>query len=63
MKIYYEVVYLYFLGLRGKSFKRFVSYFGKRKKNFCGSLVFKDDYDDMSEIEFLDIEEEDDFSG
>lgn len=63
LKTHYEVVYPHPSGSRGKSSKRPASHLGKRKKNSCGSSVFKDDYDDMSETEFLDIEEEDDFSG
>lgn len=61
LKTHYEVVYPHPSGSRGKSSKRPASHLGKR--NSCGSSVFKDDYDDMSETEFLDIEEEDDFSG
>ena len=61
-KTHYEVVYPQPSGSRDKSTKRPASHLGKRKKNYCTSSILEDDCDDMSEIEYSDFEEEEDFS-
>ena len=62
LKTHYEVVYPHPSGSIGKSSKRPANHLGKRKKNSRGRSVLEDDYDDMNETEYLDVEEEDDFS-
>lgn len=63
MKTHYEVVYPHPSGSRGKCTKRPGSHLGKRKENSCTSSILDDDHDDMSEMEYSDVEEEDNFSG
>ena len=60
LKTHYEVVYPHPSGSRGKSTKRPGSHLGKKKKHSCTSSIFDDD---MSETEYSDVQEEDDFSG
>ena len=63
LKTHYEVVYPHPSGSRERSTKRTASHLGKRKKNSYASSIFEDDHDDISETEYSDVEEEDDFSG
>ncbi|KAL9954848.1 hypothetical protein ACROYT_G042431 [Oculina patagonica] len=61
VKARYEVAYPHPSGSRLKSAKRPEGHLGKRKKNsFANSIVEEDD--DLSEIEYLDSEGEEDFS-
>ncbi|XP_078350805.1 uncharacterized protein LOC144635590 [Oculina patagonica] len=61
VKARYEVAYPHPSGSRLKSTKRPAGHLGKRKKNFFTRSIVEED-DDLSEIEYLDSEEKEDFS-